>query len=379
MSAQVSPPEDSQTQPDGSFLFTTEGLSESVNNFNAACARTLTRGLALYFSRPVRLFRPAKVTGWQFLKNVAQQQGALLTPTYLLQLCRSQGVWVVPKHFLPPMVLNAALGTVLWTSYGEAYSVLTPSTGHNSVTTAALAGACAGGCQALLAAPAENVRLVLEGGSGGHATWACVWKEVFQSRIQPSNSTTRQQIQEIRELRTWLKDVGEMAGRGWDGWRWGCAKDMCAFAAFFAIFEITRRASSQLKRNAQEICDQSSMRSRLRNVPKIVNAIALIGGGVLAGLIYEAVSQPWDRVRRIIYVYRLEHPELQRSVPGIVADAVRKEGLLTLVRDPAAVGTLLATPHPSPSWISNLARTLARVGPWGVGFLVWEAYGPGIG
>jgi hypothetical protein len=37
-----------------------ESVKESVNNFNAAVARTLTRGLALYFSRPVRLFRPAK-------------------------------------------------------------------------------------------------------------------------------------------------------------------------------------------------------------------------------------------------------------------------------------------------------------------------------
>jgi hypothetical protein len=37
-----------------------DGLSESVNNLQAACARTLSRGLALYFSRPVRLFRPAK-------------------------------------------------------------------------------------------------------------------------------------------------------------------------------------------------------------------------------------------------------------------------------------------------------------------------------
>lgn len=30
------------------------------NGFHAAAARTLSRSLALYFSRPVRLFRPAK-------------------------------------------------------------------------------------------------------------------------------------------------------------------------------------------------------------------------------------------------------------------------------------------------------------------------------
>lgn len=94
------------------------------------------------------------------------------------------------KHFLPPMVLNAGLGTVLWTSYGEAYSYLSSTTGSDSVPTAAMAGACAGACQALLAAPAENVRIVLEGGSGGHSSWACVWKEVFQSRVSPSSAST---------------------------------------------------------------------------------------------------------------------------------------------------------------------------------------------
>lgn len=134
---------------------------------------------------------------------------------------------MVSKHFLPPMVLNAGLGTVLWTTYGEAYSYLSSGTGGDSVPTAAMAGACAGACQALLAAPAENVRIVLEGGSGGHSSWSCVWKEVFQSRVSPSSTSTHEKLQEIRELRSWLRDVGEMAGRGWDGWRWGCAKDAC--------------------------------------------------------------------------------------------------------------------------------------------------------
>lgn len=184
------------------------------------------------------------MTGWQFLKNVAHNEGALLSPSYILQLYRSQGVCiitcrdcspsidfrqvlVVPKHFLPPMIVNAGLGTVLWTSYGETYSYLSSATGSDSIPTAALAGACAGACQALVAAPAENVRIVLEGGTGGHSSWACVWKEVFQSRATPPDASTQQKMQEIRELRTWLKDVGEMAGRGWDGWRWGCAKDAC--------------------------------------------------------------------------------------------------------------------------------------------------------
>jgi len=26
----------------------------------------------------------------------------------------------------------------------------------------------------------------------------------------------------------------------------------------------------------------------------------------------------------------------------------------------------------------RVVRTLGRVGPWGIGFLVWEMYGPGL-
>lgn len=30
------------------------------------------------------------------------------------------------------------------------------------------------------------------------------------------------------------------------------------------------------------------------------------------------------------------------------------------------------------TWSVKLLRTAGRVGPWGIGFLVWEAYGTGL-
>jgi hypothetical protein len=89
----------------------------------------------------------------------------------------------------------------------------------------AISGAVAGGMQAIAAAPAENVRLVLEGGSG-HA-WSHAWKEVFQGTVSIPHSSRQQNLQDIRQIRKWMKDVGDMAGRGWDGWGWGVAKDTC--------------------------------------------------------------------------------------------------------------------------------------------------------
>jgi hypothetical protein len=133
---------------------------------------------------------------------------------------------VIPKHFVPPMLVNAMLGTVLWTTYAEASVIFEPRLGANPTLMAALSGAIAGAVQALVAAPAENVRLVLEGGFGGHS-WSHAWKEVFRGTTVPLSVSNKQNIEEIRQVRSWVKEVGEMAGRGWDGWGWGCAKDVC--------------------------------------------------------------------------------------------------------------------------------------------------------
>jgi hypothetical protein len=122
------------------------------------------------------------------------------------------------------MLVNAVLGTVLWSVYAETSSALEPFMATSPVSSAALSGAVAGGAQALLSAPAENVRLVLEGGRGHN--WSHAWKEVFRKTAPSSSISKHQSIQEIRQVRHWIKDVGYMAGRGWNGWGWGCAKDI---------------------------------------------------------------------------------------------------------------------------------------------------------
>lgn len=196
---------------------------QSANSVYAALARTTTRSIALYFSRPVRLFRPSKVSGWQSLRGLATLHGQSLSAEYLQSLFKTQGPMVFLKHFVPPIIINACLGTVLWGTYAMTSSALEPHIGSHSTTMAALSGATAGGVQALVAAPAENVRLVLEGGSG--ASWSAAWKGVFRGTV-PISSTAVQR-ENVRQVRDWIAEVKGMAGRGWDGWGWGCAKDIC--------------------------------------------------------------------------------------------------------------------------------------------------------
>lgn len=123
------------------------------------------------------------------------------------------------------MLVNATLGAVLWGAYGETSKRLEPSLGSHTLANSAISGAVAGASQALIAAPAENVKFFLEHGLSGQS-WTCVWKEVFRKKnVAGSTNVTPIHLQDFRQLRGWLQEVSSMAGRGWNGWGWGCAKD----------------------------------------------------------------------------------------------------------------------------------------------------------
>ncbi|PFH50081.1 hypothetical protein AMATHDRAFT_4326 [Amanita thiersii Skay4041] len=362
--------------------------ADQPGNLQAALARTVTRGIALYFSRPVRLFRPSKVSGWHTLRGLASHHGTSLTPQYLYGLVRNQGLTVIPKHFIPPMVVNALLGTVLWSTYTTAYEIIEPLLGQHPTLTTALSGAIAGGMQAFIAAPAENVRLILEGSSGGHS-WSHAWQEVFKrpSGMASSHNSTKTTVHEIRELRNWWKDVGEMAGRGWEGWGWGCIKDMCGFAVFFSIFEITRRTASYAKdaalyvtrRSPDDDSEATRIKSHQQHLPRIIHSIVLVAGGATAGFAYEKVCRPWDVARHMVQSSNVTSSggNRFRNIVTVLLGRIREDGLLPFIRDPDSLRNVSHTTLYRQRLYKAL-RTLGRVGPWGIGFLVWEAYGPGL-
>ncbi|GBE82050.1 hypothetical protein SCP_0404280 [Sparassis crispa] len=347
----------------------------------AALARTGTRSLALYFSRPVRLFRPAKVSGWQSLKGLAVHHGQPLTPQYVSWLIKKQGFIVILKHFIPPIIVNGILGTVLWSTYSKTSDILEPYLTSHPTTLAAISGASAGGVQALVAAPAENLRFALEGSSSATG-WSDAWKEVFRG-TQPSPSmSVRSEAREAREVRIWMKEVGEMAGRGWDGWGWGCAKDTCGFAVFFAMFDLTRRIALSSKIVSQDFLETTRIkflarRSTRTHAPRAVHGTTLVAGGVVAGLAYEVTCRPWDAARKAVHVHRTAATAESRTVQQILMQKWRDEGLLSYFSNPTLTHYDASLP-PFRRRLYSAMRTLARVGPWGVGFLAWEAFGPGI-
>ncbi|KAJ7093244.1 hypothetical protein C8R44DRAFT_402597 [Mycena epipterygia] len=357
----------------------TATVPDSQGSLQAAIARTATRGVALYFSRPVRLFRPSKVSGWHSLRGLAAQDGASLTPSYLSSLIKSQGFMVLPKHFFPPMVVNALLGTILWASYAEASAVLQPHMGSHPTAMAALAGALAGGTQALVAAPADNVRLLVEGGTSRNS-WVHAWKEVFRGAPTPQSASRHETIEDIRKVRSWMREVGDMAGRGWNGLGYSFGKDLTGFAAFFAIFEITRRIALKVRAVSYEATRAAESGGRKEShLPKILHGLTLVTGGVIAGLSYEVIGRPWDVARQTVRLNFLTNQEY-RSPVALVRHKIQQEGFLCLFRDGTAAGANSSSAASGGyRRIYSVLRTLARVGPWGVGFLVYQAYDSGLG
>lgn len=100
----------------------------------------------------------------------------------------------------------------------------------------------------------------------------------------------------------------------------------------------------------------------------------------MAGLAYEGLCRPWDVARRAIALEKshVSHPSSQQSSFAVLMQKLQEDGIVSFLREHSA-GFLK---HPelrsnAHRRISSALRTLARVGPWGVGFLVWESLGPG--
>ncbi|KAG8947280.1 hypothetical protein FRC04_010856 [Tulasnella sp. 424] len=420
--------------------------SDVFSSVSGALGRSLTRALALYFARPVRLFRPSKVTGWMTLQSAAARHNASLSPQYLTLLIKTEGWKVIPRHFLPPLIVNSALGAILFETFtlsNRQLHSLYPDT--PTVVLASTSGALAGALHAFAGAPADNVRLVLERGldpsrhssTRGHSGWRQAWMEVFRQidhvdkpRIEGKEiitvATGVKSRQEARELRAWIKEVKGMS-RGWDGVWWGVGKDVVGFAIFFALFDVSRNLanrtaayldpsicltpapkqaaltveSSEPSYSKQDKDDEYESSNAMLPASKVTKArvghgIVLVGGGVAAGLGYEFAGRPFDNARRIVHEQRLhsearssrrplpitapvQDPSSFRLIMRIVIAHIREHGVMSLLQNTAGgAAAASADAGRSPGYRRAVIalRALGRLGPWGVGFLMWEGFAP---
>lgn len=128
-----------------------------------------------------------------------------------------------------------------------------------------------------------------------------------------------------------------------------------------------------------------------RHFPRIIHCGVLITGGVGkplddpkltlkhfyqvgAGIAYEIATRPWDIARRAVHLETLEKKKSTSIWAGIV-HKVRQDGVRSFFKLPLVAHDQNASHGRR---LHRLMRTLGRVGPWGIGFLVWEIYGGGV-
>jgi len=148
------------------------------------------------------------------------------------------------------------------------------------------------------------------------------------------------------------------------------------------IFEITRRVAVASKAAAQGVIHQLPMCLEEdhhfgSNVPRVIHGITLVTGGALAGFAYEILSRPWDVARRTIELERTVHPTLKHPLFALV-HKIHEDGITCFFRDHSTVADVKTGISTTRRRIYSGLRTLGRVGPWGAGFLIWEAFGPGL-
>jgi Mitochondrial carrier protein len=135
-----------------------------------------------------------------------------------------------------------------------------------------------------------------------------------------------------------------------------------------------------------ELCIPASLEpSSRRSIPSLV----------VAGLGYEIVGRPFDAIRHEWHISSLSVRTVSQPMTAplkvaaqsrfpplldLILKIVRKEGMRGLFRGPSPS---VVPPKSSNAngWRSRaypVLRALARVGPWGIGFLVWGTVGPGI-
>ena len=130
-----------------------------------------------------------------------------------------------------------------------------------------------------------------------------------------------------------------------------------------------------------------------KTTSRVAQGVTLVAGGVVAGLGYEIVCRPFDNARRLVYledVRRRGEPSASatgatsttaaekrsRVAMRVILQKLKKDGALYFFSNPQTVTHVpdAALSRTTRGMYAAL-RTLGRVGPWGVGFLLYESLG----
>ncbi|GAA6007236.1 hypothetical protein JCM10207_001555 [Rhodosporidiobolus poonsookiae] len=329
--------------------------SSSKQSTTAAISRALAGMLAFMFKRPIRLFRPVKISTWAGIQAIAEEQGRSVTPGFVRGLLRKEGWRFIPHHVLPPLLVNTAIGLTLFTAYTTSETLLVPhftSTVSHFLVIPFVSGAIAGAAQALLSAPLDNARLLLlrrqrflrlshaaasnprlrrsrphlsSSSAAGvpFVSWLSLIRDsVFQSSRNAIGGAAAVTARErLEQGRRWAR-------RGWSLFNLSLVKDSLGFGTFFLIFEVGREASriGGLKYDGIDPDrPEDEGKQRRSAFGLVLQSLGILISGGIAGWVFQLVARPFERMRGAIWEGRARWAE--------------RDGRLKVIEELALAGT----------------------------------------
>ncbi|KAL4881527.1 mitochondrial carrier [Aspergillus karnatakaensis] len=290
--------------------------SNAATGASAAGMRALSAQLvAFYFRVPVKAFFRTRVDYMAFARAVSPpSEGGrwslhTTTPGLLIHAVRTYGWRFIPNQVLPPLLANAGVGVLLYTSYlhvlGTLYEpvslglrrVYPPASPVDTFT----AGFVAGSIQSLVAAPLDALQVRLR------------TNDIIEGRYQSMWHYGRQKLRQIG-----LRGI-------FAGWSLSFLRDSLGSAIFFSTFEyvksqgyysfLIRCYGSSHSQNENHL---QPVQSSDRGLPLIrphyaLEPCFLMFAGIAASVAQQIVQHPLNAVQNI-HVARLEYLDHQATL-----------------------------------------------------------------
>ncbi|KAJ5540648.1 Mitochondrial substrate/solute carrier [Penicillium frequentans] len=294
----------------------TKSRNDAATGASAAGVRAVSAQMvAFYFRAPIKAFFRTRVDYMAFARavnpRVAEGKWSIhtTTPGLLLHAVRTYGWQFIPNQVLPPLLANAGIGAVLYTSYLQVLGALHEpvSQGVKRVWPPAppsatfTAGFTAGTIQSIVAAPLDALQVRLQTSDMLEGQYRSMWHYGHHK----------------------LKQIGL---RGvFAGWSLSFLRDSLGYAVFFSSFEYVKSQSYYSfvtwyygSLHADHLDQLPSSGSSDRGVPLIKPHYALepcflMMAGVVASVAQQAIQHPLSRIQNL-HLGRLEYLDHQASL-----------------------------------------------------------------
>ncbi|KAJ5105145.1 Mitochondrial substrate/solute carrier [Penicillium alfredii] len=290
--------------------------NDAATGASAAGVRAISAQMvAFYFRAPIKAFFRTRVDYMAFARavhpRVADGKWSIhtTTPGLLVHAVRTYGWRFIPNQVLPPLLANAGVGAVLYTSYLQVLGTLHEpvSQGVKRVWPPAppsdtfAAGFTAGTIQSIVAAPLDALQVRLQTSDMLEGQYRSMWHYGHHK------------LQQIG-----LRGV-------FAGWSLSFLRDSFGYAVFFSFFEYVKSQSYYSfitwyygSLHADHLEMLPSSRSSDRGVPLIKPHYAVEPGflmlaGIVASVAQQAIQHPLSMVQNL-HLGRLEYLDHQANL-----------------------------------------------------------------